>query len=153
MYRHWKILSVLLLSVTSCIKASPPLLFITSHTHTHTHTCILLLYWGRLNRRLTWYLQYVHHTHIAHMHLYPEWGFLLFFEYLFISLAALGLSCSMWDLVLWPGMESRASALGLWSVSHWTTGEVPKTDILNDFITLASICTSDYLSALSLLNI
>ena len=35
------------------------------------------------------------------------------------------LSCSMWDLVPWPGIESRPPALGLWSFSHWTTREVP----------------------------
>ena len=31
---------------------------------------------------------------------------------------------SMWDLVPWPRIELRRSALGLWSFSHWTTGEV-----------------------------
>ena len=44
-----------------------------------------------------------------------------------------GLSCSMWtlspsmwDLVSWPGMELRPPALGAWSLSHWTAGEVIK---------------------------
>ena len=35
-----------------------------------------------------------------------------------------GLSCSMWDLVPWPGIEPRPSALGAWSLSHWTTRAV-----------------------------
>ena len=35
------------------------------------------------------------------------------------------LSCGMWDLVLWPGIEPHPPALGAWSVSHWTTREVP----------------------------
>ena len=30
--------------------------------------------------------------------------------------------CSIWDLVPWPGLEP---ALGAWSLSHWTTREVP----------------------------
>ena len=34
------------------------------------------------------------------------------------------LSCGLWDLVSWPGIELRPSALGAWSLSHWTTREV-----------------------------
>ena len=34
-------------------------------------------------------------------------------------------SCSTWDLVHWPWMEPRPPALGAWSLSHWTTREVP----------------------------
>ena len=43
----------------------------------------------------------------------------------FIYSAALGLSCGMWDLVLWPGIESGPPALGMWSLSRWTIREVP----------------------------
>ena len=35
-------------------------------------------------------------------------------------------SCSMWDLVPWPGIEPRPPALGARSLSHWTTREVPR---------------------------
>ena len=35
------------------------------------------------------------------------------------------LSCSMWDLVLWPGIEPKPCALGARNLSHWTTREVP----------------------------
>ena len=35
-------------------------------------------------------------------------------------------SCSMWDLISWAGMESKPSALGAWSLSHWTASEVPR---------------------------
>ena len=31
----------------------------------------------------------------------------------------------MWDLVPWPGIKLRSSALGAWQLSHWTTREVP----------------------------
>ena len=34
------------------------------------------------------------------------------------------LSCSMWDLVPWAGIESRPPALEIWSLSHWTPKEV-----------------------------
>ena len=51
-------------------------------------------------------------------------------------LAVLGLlcslwtpSCSMWDLVPWLGIEPRPPVLGVWSLSHWTTREVPRTGI------------------------
>ena len=33
------------------------------------------------------------------------------------------LSCNMWDLVPWPGI--KLPALGVRSLSHWTTREVP----------------------------
>ena len=45
--------------------------------------------------------------------------------FLFIYLAMIGLSCSMWDLVLWPGIKPEPPALGAWSFSHWTTRDVP----------------------------
>ena len=35
------------------------------------------------------------------------------------------LSCSMWDLVPWPGIKLGTPALGAWSLSHWTSREVP----------------------------
>ena len=34
-------------------------------------------------------------------------------------------SCSMWDLVPWPGIKPSSAALGTWSLGHWTTREVP----------------------------
>ena len=34
-------------------------------------------------------------------------------------------SCSMWDLVPWPGIKHVPAASGAWSVSPWNTGEVP----------------------------
>ena len=37
----------------------------------------------------------------------------------------LGLSCNMWDLVLSLGIKLRSPALGAWSLSCWTTREVP----------------------------
>ena len=37
----------------------------------------------------------------------------------------MGLSCGMQDLVPWPGIESGPPALTAWSLSHWTTREVP----------------------------
>ena len=41
-----------------------------------------------------------------------------------IFLTALGLSCGMQDLVLWPGMEPGSPALLEQILSHWTTREV-----------------------------
>ena len=45
--------------------------------------------------------------------------------FIFISWAMLGLSCGMWDLVPWPGIKPGPPALGVLSLSHWTTREVP----------------------------
>ena len=50
-------------------------------------------------------------------------------KYLFICLAAPGLSCNTWVLVPWSEMESRLPALGARSLSHWTTKEVQSTNL------------------------
>ena len=42
-----------------------------------------------------------------------------FKKYIFVYLAALGLSCDTRDLVPWPGIEPGPHALGVWSPSHW----------------------------------
>ena len=47
--------------------------------------------------------------------------------FIFVYLAVLGLSCGMWDLALWPGIELGPPALRAWSPSHWTIREVPRT--------------------------
>ena len=49
------------------------------------------------------------------------------------------LSYSIWDLVPWPGIKPRPSALGAQSSSHWTTREVPS-------ITLLKLCVPLVLS-------
>ena len=35
------------------------------------------------------------------------------------------LSCGLWDLVPQQGIEPSLPVLGVWSLSHWTTREVP----------------------------
>ena len=61
--------------------------------------------------------------------------FLIFFFFpslIFIYLAVPGpscgmrnLGCNMWDLVPWPRIEPRPSAVGAQNLNHWTTREVP----------------------------
>ena len=36
------------------------------------------------------------------------------------------LSCGIWYLVSWSGIEPGPPALGAWGLSHWTTSEVPE---------------------------
>ena len=62
-----------------------------------------------------------------------------FLKYLCIYLAAPGLlcgiqalSCSMWDLVPWAGIEPGLPALGAQSLNRWTTREVPFPSYLID---------------------
>ena len=50
------------------------------------------------------------------------------------------LSCRMWDLVPWPGIEPKPPALGAWSLSPWTTREVPL------WAFLSAIVRSDWLT-------
>ena len=60
----------------------------------------------------------------------PEDPLLFFFIlFLFFNLSELGLNCSMWPLVSWPGMEPWPTALGTRSLNHWTTREVPEDHI------------------------
>ena len=42
-------------------------------------------------------------------------------------LSLLALDYSMWDLLPWPGNKPVPPALGVWSLSHWITREVLKT--------------------------
>ena len=60
-------------------------------------------------------------------------GHSFFFLKIFTYLAAPGLSssmrplsCGLWDLVPWPGIEPRAPALGIRTLNCWTTMEVPR---------------------------
>ena len=53
----------------------------------------------------------------------------IFRKYLLIWLHQV-CSCSMWDLIPFPRIEPRPFALGPWSLSHWTTREVPVIWIL-----------------------
>ena len=64
-----------------------------------------------------------------------------------IYLAALGFSCSMWtlscdmqDLDPWPGIESGLFALGVQSLSHWTTMDVPWLCLLRCTLSAPSQC-------------
>ena len=50
-------------------------------------------------------------------------------SFIYFNLAALGLSCCMQDLAPCPGIEPRPPALGVQSLSHWTTREVPENEI------------------------
>ena len=49
------------------------------------------------------------------------------------------LSCGAWDLVPWPGIELRLPALGVRSLSHWTTREVPSDLIFTELPPLKSL--------------
>ena len=39
--------------------------------------------------------------------------------------------CSMWDIVPRSGLEPRSPPLGVWSLSHWITKEVPTVTDIN----------------------
>ena len=47
--------------------------------------------------------------------------------------------CSVWDLVLWLGIEPWPPALGAWSLSHWTTREV--LNIFSVLCLIQSLCS------------
>ena len=97
---------------------------------------------GQANSRMCTY------TNLSHVNI-VYWFFLIFLIFIFIYLSAQVLvrhwgsstfvetcriflvvackifSCSMWDLVPWAGIKPRPPALGVWSLSHWTTREAP----------------------------
>ena len=47
-----------------------------------------------------------------------------------LAVACMTCTCDMWHLVPQPETEPRPSTLGTWSLSHWTTREIPKGNIL-----------------------
>ena len=49
------------------------------------------------------------------------------------------LSCGMWDQVPWPGVKPRLPALGMWSLSHWTTREVPRMGVFTVLLWYVSV--------------
>ena len=49
------------------------------------------------------------------------------------------LSRGEWDLVPLPGIEPRPPALGVQSLSHWTTREVPTLAVLTCNLLLTSV--------------
>ena len=51
-------------------------------------------------------------------------------------------SCGMWVLVPCPGIKLGPPALGVWSLSHWTTREVPE-QMLTDFVLRCKMKTSE----------
>ena len=51
-----------------------------------------------------------------------SWGMQVFY----LCCGIQTLSFGMWDLVPWPGIEPGPPALGVKSLSHWTTREVPQ---------------------------
>ena len=55
------------------------------------------------------------------------------FFFFFIYLASPDLSCSMWDLVPWRGIEPVPPALEAQSLNHWASREVPTNAFLKTF--------------------
>ena len=58
-------------------------------------------------------------SHFQHLIIHKDYSFGCTGSYL------QDLLCSMWDLIPWPGMEPGPLALGVQTLSHWTTREVP----------------------------
>ena len=61
-------------------------------------------------------------------------------------MAALGLSCSIPDLGPWPEIKPRPPVLGVQSLSHWTTREVPISPYLKGFLSEPGIDRIEYSS-------
>ena len=51
------------------------------------------------------------------------------------------LSCNMWDLAPWPGIKPRPPVLEAWSLSHWTTREVPHIFFIHSSVDGHSGCS------------
>ena len=49
---------------------------------------------------------------------------------IFVYLTIPNLSCGMWNLFPLPGIEPGPPALGAWSLSHGTSREVPRLQLL-----------------------
>ena len=62
------------------------------------------------------------------------------------------LSCSIWDLVPWPGIEPRSPTLGVWHFNHWPTGKSIFTILLFLFWGLAAAAAKSLQSCPTLCN-
>ena len=75
----------------------------------------------------------VGHDWVTELNWLPKDFYLFLKKYLLIWLcqvlvAGCGIiRCGLWYLVLWPGIEPGPPALRMWSLGHWTTGEVPSS--------------------------
>ena len=68
-----------------------------------------------------------------------------FLRFIFIYLfGCVSLGYSMWDLVPWPGIKPGPPALEAWTLSFWTTREVPKGHSLNSGILVLSDQSSQF---------
>ena len=60
---------------------------------------------------------------VSHLRIQSTYLFIWLGQVLAVTCGTL--SCSMWNLVLWPEIEHGFPASGAWSLSHWTIREVP----------------------------
>ena len=96
---RWYLIVVLILICTSLIMSSVEHLFM----------CLLAIYLSSLDK-------YVFCLFKKKLYIWLCWVFVEAYRIF---------SCSMWDLVLWPGIKPKPYALGAWSLTHWTTRDVP----------------------------
>ena len=71
-------------------------------THAHTHTHSKLMQWSK-----KWWL-------LKNLFIWLPWVLVEASEHL---------TCGMWDLVPWPGVEPETPSLGAWSLSLWPQGK------------------------------
>ena len=79
--------------------------------------------------------------------IWPKWVSVVACRICSCSMRAL--SCCMWDLVPWLGIEPRPPALGVWSLSHWTTRGISVTldfDCTYRGPQSSSVCACHFLS-------
>ena len=86
--------------------------------------------WWVLNSRISYrfiswcsfFKKYIYLFIWLHQVLVASWRIFMW-DIIFVAACGI-LSCSMWDLFPWRGIEPGPLALEAWSFSHWTTGEV-----------------------------
>ena len=109
----------------------------------HLYMCLLAICMSSLEKCLFSSLAHSFHGQVIFHFIYAS--HILLKIYILIYLSVLCLHCSMldlcwdmWDSVLRPGIVqrplTRPPALGVWSLSHWTTREIPVSHILYMFI-------------------
>ena len=92
----------------------------------------LSIFWFFINRFCTYFVRFIPKYYIF---VWCNWKWYFFFFLLYWVLVVASrifnpccsmqtLSCGMWDLVPQPGINPRPPALGVRSLSHWTTKDV-----------------------------
>ena len=115
----------------------------TSHPLLFLNIYYLFIYAGMRACMPRWVLVVAPRIFVAACRLlsHSMWALVAACGLLVVACKLLVAAC-MWVLVLRPGIEPGPPALGVWSLTHWTTRKVPHP-LLDTYVTTIISCEND----------